>query len=99
MSILDVENLRFHYALTLTHWYRRFTAVGDQVRSRYGEEFRRAWELYLAGSEAAFSSGSLQLFQVVFAPPGASPLYWTRDALYRGPEVGSPVEVGVRGRI
>ena len=68
LSILDVENLRLHYARTLAHWSRRFAIMSDQVRARYGEEFRRAWELYLVGSEAAFATGSLQLFQVVFAP-------------------------------
>lgn len=81
MSILDVENLRLHYARTLTHWSRRYAAVADQVRARYGGEFHRAWELYLAGSEAAFAAGSLQLFQVVFAPVEAAPPYWTRADL------------------
>ncbi|MBI4886776.1 MAG: class I SAM-dependent methyltransferase [Acidobacteria bacterium] len=83
MSILDVENLRLHYARTLAHWSRRFAAMGDQVRTRYSEEFRRAWELYLAGSEAAFVTGSLQLFQVVFAPAEADPPHWTRAEIYR----------------
>ena len=83
MSIADVENLRLHYARTLAHWSRRFAVAADQVRARYGEEFRRAWELYLAGSEAAFASGNLQLFQVVFAPVEATPPYWTRADVYR----------------
>ncbi|MBI2188412.1 MAG: class I SAM-dependent methyltransferase [Acidobacteria bacterium] len=84
MSILDVENLRLHYARTLSHWSRRFAqAAAEQVRARYGEQFQRAWELYLAGSEAAFAAGSLQLFQVVFAPAEAAPPYWTRADLYR----------------
>jgi cyclopropane-fatty-acyl-phospholipid synthase len=82
MSVLDVENLRLHYARTLSHWAQRFAAVGDQVRARYGEEFRRAWELYLAGSEAAFNTGSMQLFQVVFAPTGSPPPYWSRAEVY-----------------
>lgn len=82
MSVVDVENLRLHYARTLAHWSRRFAAVGDRVRSRYGETFRRAWELYLAASEAAFAVGSLQLFQVVFAPADTAPPYWTRAELY-----------------
>src|SRR5688572_17866722 len=68
MSVVDVENLRLHYARTLSHWSRRFSTIGDQVHARYGEVFRRAWELYLAGSEASFAAGSLQLFQVMFSP-------------------------------
>jgi cyclopropane-fatty-acyl-phospholipid synthase len=82
MTILDVENLRLHYARTLAHWSHRFGAIGDQVRARYGDEFKRAWELYLTGSQAAFLTGSLQLFQVVFGPAEADPPYWTRADLY-----------------
>ena len=33
----------------------------------FDEAFVRAWRLYLAGSQAAFVTGSMQLFQVVFA--------------------------------
>jgi cyclopropane-fatty-acyl-phospholipid synthase len=84
MSVLDVENLRLHYARTLRHWSDRFAAMEDQVRARYGEEFRRAWELYLAGSEAAFAVSSLQLFQVVFSPAETAPPYWTRREIYGG---------------
>jgi cyclopropane-fatty-acyl-phospholipid synthase len=84
MSIIDVENLRLHYARTLAHWGERFSAIEGQVRQRYGEQFRRAWELYLAGSEAAFAAGSLQLFQVVFSPLETAPPYWARAELYPG---------------
>jgi cyclopropane-fatty-acyl-phospholipid synthase len=84
MSILDVENLRLHYARTLAHWSDRFARVAEQVRTRYGREFQRAWELYLSGSEAAFAAGSLQLFQVVFAPLEAAPPYWTRTEVHGG---------------
>ena len=85
MSIIDVENLRLHYARTLAHWGERFAAIEERVRDRYGEQFRRAWELYLAGSEAAFAAGSLQLFQVVFSPLETAPPYWTRATIYAGP--------------
>ena len=83
MSVLDVENLRLHYARTLAHWSQRFASIDQQVRLRYGEPFRRAWELYLAGSEAAFSTGHLQLFQVVFAPAESVPHYWKRADVYQ----------------
>jgi cyclopropane-fatty-acyl-phospholipid synthase len=82
MSVLDVENLRLHYARTLAHWGQRFRTVADQVRAAYGEPFRRAWGLYLAGSEASFATGWLELFQVVFAPVDAAPPVWTRAELY-----------------
>ncbi|HEY3043536.1 MAG TPA: cyclopropane-fatty-acyl-phospholipid synthase family protein [Vicinamibacterales bacterium] len=82
MSVIDVENLRLHYARTLAHWSERFAAVQEEVRGRYGAEFQRAWELYLAGSKAAFVTGWMQLFQIVFAPFDSTPPYPTRSELY-----------------
>jgi cyclopropane-fatty-acyl-phospholipid synthase len=79
MSIVDVENLRLHYARTLEHWSRRFAAVQERVEASYGETFRRAWELYLAGSQAAFATGWVQLFQVLFTPRESGPPSWTRE--------------------
>jgi cyclopropane-fatty-acyl-phospholipid synthase len=81
-SILDVENLRLHYAATLAHWRQRFEQAEPEVRARHGEEFARAWRLYLAGSEAAFRSGWLELFQMTFARAGSNDVPWTRAELY-----------------
>lgn len=78
LSVLDVENLRLHYALTLEHWRRRFEHASEQVQQMFDETFVRAWRLYLAGSEAAFSTGMMQLFQVVFAPGASNAIPWTR---------------------
>jgi cyclopropane-fatty-acyl-phospholipid synthase len=44
----------------------------------FDETFVRAWRLYLAGSQAAFATGSMQLFQVVFARGTSSAIPWTR---------------------
>jgi cyclopropane-fatty-acyl-phospholipid synthase len=82
VSVLDVENLRFHYARTLAQWRERFEAAADRVRLRYGDRFVRTWRLYLAGSEAAFRAGWLQLFQVLFARREARDLPLTRAHLY-----------------
>jgi cyclopropane-fatty-acyl-phospholipid synthase len=79
MSIIDIENLRLHYARTLSHWAERFALVKERVRQSYGEEFQRAWELYLAGSQAAFATGWMQLFQILFIPRGSAPPSWTRS--------------------
>ncbi|MGD8618320.1 MAG: cyclopropane-fatty-acyl-phospholipid synthase family protein [Gammaproteobacteria bacterium] len=81
-SVLDVENLRPHYAKTLEHWLARFEAHRDEVRERFDENFVRAWRLYLAGSMASFTTGWLQLFQVVFTRPDSNKIPWTRDHLY-----------------
>jgi len=81
-SILDVENLRMHYAKTLEHWLDRFERSRDQVSAMYDPSFVRAWRLYLAGSIAAFRGGTLQLFQILFAGPRCEPVFWTRAPLY-----------------
>jgi len=81
-SVLDVENLRLHYAKTLEHWLARFEANRDEVRERFDENFVRAWRLYLAGSLAGFTTGWLQLFQVVFTRPGNNSIPWSREHLY-----------------
>ncbi len=83
-SVLDVENLRRHYELTLRHWRERYEAAVAAGRVGFDERFRRIWRLYLAGSEAAFRMGSLQLFQVTFAPHGSNAIPWTRAGLYEG---------------
>jgi cyclopropane-fatty-acyl-phospholipid synthase len=80
-SVLDVENLRLHYAETLRHWLARFEAARDAVAAMFDEPFVRAWRLYLAGSTAAFTTGTLQLFQVLFARHAANTVPWTRQRL------------------
>jgi cyclopropane-fatty-acyl-phospholipid synthase len=82
LSVLDVENLRLHYAQTLRHWLELYEAAGQRVRAMFDEKFVRMWRLYLAGSVAAFSTGTLQLFQVVFATADNNDLPWTRAHLY-----------------
>jgi len=82
LSVLDVENLRLHYAQTLRHWLALYESARDKVRAKFDEKFVRMWRLYLAGSVAAFSTGTLQLFQVVFAPADNNDIPWTREHLY-----------------
>ena len=81
-SILDVENLRLHYAQTLRHWLDRFEGSVELIREMYGEPFVRLWRLYLCGSMVAFQTGGLQLFQVVFARGDDNRIPWTRAGLY-----------------
>jgi len=81
-SVLDVENIRMHYAKTLAHWLERFEANIDEISAQTSPEFVRAWRLYLAGSMAAFTVGELQLFQIVFAHGHSNEVPWTRWHLY-----------------
>ncbi|MEX2525879.1 MAG: cyclopropane-fatty-acyl-phospholipid synthase family protein [Gammaproteobacteria bacterium] len=81
-SILDIENLRQHYAKTLEHWLSRFEDHVDEIRQDFDDNFVRAWRLYLAGSKSSFTVGTLQLFQVVFTRPRNNALPWSRSHLY-----------------
>jgi cyclopropane-fatty-acyl-phospholipid synthase len=84
LSVLDVENIRLHYAKTLHHWLELYEASKDRVREMFDEKFVRMWRLYLAGSIAGFTTGTLQLFQVVFAPRENNNIPLNRAHLYGG---------------
>lgn len=82
LSVLDVENLRMHYAKTLACWLERFEANSDKIAALTDTAFVRAWRLYLSGSMASFTAGDLQLFQVSFAHGSNNEVPWTRWRLY-----------------
>lgn len=82
-AVLDVENLRMHYARTLEHWFARYERAVPRVREMFDERFVRTWRLYLAGSIAAFRVGSMQLYQVLFAGRCANVVPPTRADIYR----------------
>lgn len=78
-AVTDVENLRRHYARTLACWRERFEANWSDAAQMFDQEFLRAWRLYLAGSQAAFETGNLQLYQVLFAGRACRSRLWTRE--------------------
>src|SRR6267378_2967178 len=82
LSVLDIENLRPHYARTLEQWLARFEKSEQQICEMFSPEFMRAWRLYLAGAVAGFRAGTLQLFQIVFARTACQRIPWTRAHLY-----------------
>jgi cyclopropane-fatty-acyl-phospholipid synthase len=82
LSVLDVENLRLHYAKTLQHWLARFDKSEQQISEMFSPEFMRTWRLYLAGAVAGFRVGTLQLFQIVFARTACQQIPCTRAHLY-----------------
>jgi cyclopropane-fatty-acyl-phospholipid synthase len=82
LSVLDVENLRLHYAKTLRDWLANYDSKVEQVQRDYGDAFVRAWRLYLAGSMVAFETAGLQLFQVTFTTEHNNALRSNRRHLY-----------------
>ncbi|MEO8117700.1 MAG: cyclopropane-fatty-acyl-phospholipid synthase family protein [Rhodoferax sp.] len=79
LEVLDIENLRRHYALTLDEWARRFEAQWGVIRAldpqRFDERFYRVWRTYLMGCAEMFRSpvGYTHLFQIVFSKGNVTP--------------------------
>jgi cyclopropane-fatty-acyl-phospholipid synthase len=73
LEVVDIENLRRHYAPTLDAWAERFDHNWEKIRSldprRFDERFRRAWRTYLYGCAEMFRSpyGRTHLFQIVYS--------------------------------
>jgi cyclopropane-fatty-acyl-phospholipid synthase len=65
LRLIDYENLRRHYAMTLDEWRRRYQKHRDEVVAMFDERFYRMWDLWLASSAAAFRYGSYNLSQFV----------------------------------
>jgi len=90
LEVLDVENLRRHYAPTLDAWAQRFAANWPAIQAldpaRFDERFRRVWMCYLVGCAEMFRSpsGQTHLFQVLFSKGNvsASSYPMRRDHLY-----------------
>jgi cyclopropane-fatty-acyl-phospholipid synthase len=59
------ENLREHYAKTLTGWCRNLDAHWDEAVAEVGEGTARVWRLYMAGSRLGFELNWIQLHQVL----------------------------------
>ena len=77
LQVVDVENMRFHYALTLRHWLERLEASAETIRARWGETTLRTFRLYLAGGVADFEQGEGTLvYQALLSKGGdnAAPL-------------------------
>ncbi len=79
---VDVENLRRHYALTLSHWAERFEATGERLKELVGEKRWRIWRVYLAGCAHGFAHNWVAVHQVLAVKTGAAPLPLTRDYIY-----------------
>jgi len=73
LEVVDIENLRRHYALTLDAWAQRFERRWPEINAldpqRFDERFRRVWLTYLMGCAEMFRSptGYTHLFQIVFS--------------------------------
>jgi cyclopropane-fatty-acyl-phospholipid synthase len=90
LEILDVENLRRHYALTLDVWAERFDAAWESIHAldprRFDERFRRIWRTYLWSCAELFRAkrSPTHLFQVTVSKGNVAHDYpMSRAFLYR----------------
>jgi len=90
LEVLDVENLRRHYALTLDCWAERFDRNWDAIHAldpqRFDEQFRRVWRSYLWSCAEVFRAKTpqLNLFQVTVSKGSVGDNYpMSRAFLYR----------------
>jgi cyclopropane-fatty-acyl-phospholipid synthase len=65
LEVRDVESLREHYTITLRRWVANLRAERQRAVALVGSERARAWELYMAGSAAAFDAAEISVFQVL----------------------------------
>jgi len=72
-EVLDVENLRQHYALTLRQWVNRLEARRDDAIKSTDEVTYRTWRLYMAASAYGFEAERINVNQTLLAgPPGGN---------------------------
>ena len=80
-EVLDVENLRPHYALTCRLWQQRLAANREAALRVVSEPVFRAWLIWLAASSVSFEEGVSSVYQILFAHRGA-PRRLTREHVY-----------------
>ena len=82
-NLIDVENLRMHYAKTLECWYKNFQNAMPEIKKMKDKAFIRMWTLYLNACAASFKSGNINLHQFLFSKGVNNNLPWTRDYMYK----------------
>ena len=81
-EVLDVENLRPHYARTCRLWQERLTANREAALRVADEPTFRAWRLWLAASSLSFEEGISSVYQVLMAKRGSARRPLTREYMY-----------------
>jgi len=81
-EVLDVENLRPHYARTCHLWQERLTANREAALRVADEPTFRAWRLWLAACSLSFEEGVSSVYQVLMAKRGSARRPLTREYMY-----------------
>jgi len=81
-EVLDVENLRPHYALTCRLWEQRLAERREAALRLVDERTFRAWRIWLAASLLSFEDGFNSVYQVLLGKRGAPRRRLTRESMY-----------------
>jgi cyclopropane-fatty-acyl-phospholipid synthase len=82
-EVLDVENLRPHYARTCRLWVERLMAHQDACCELVGRLVHRTWLLYLAASAVTFEEGLTEVHQVLLTKRSSPRVrHWSRRYIY-----------------
>lgn len=84
-EVSDAESLRRHYARTCSAWASALESNRERAAREAGEKRLRIWQLYLAGCAYGFSSGWINVYQLLACKAGITgdhPLPLTREYMY-----------------
>ena len=102
LEIVDIENLRRHYAHTLDAWTERFDHNWEKIHAldprRFDERFRRVWRTYLVSCAEMFRSAHTRthLFQIVYSKGNINKDNYPMSRAFLYSEDGSPELAGSR---
>ena len=84
-EVLDVEDMREHFELTLREWTARLYARREEAYALAGQARSRLWMIYFALFAKGFERGGTLVYQTVAQKrrPGPSGLPLDRASLYR----------------
>jgi len=104
LEIVDIENLRRHYAHTLDAWTERFDRNWEKIHAldsrRFDERFRRIWRTYLVSCAEMFRSphARTHLFQIVYSKGNINKDNYPMSRAFLYSEDGSPELAGSRAQ-
>ncbi len=64
-EIHSVENISFHYKITIKKWHDNWLSNRDLIVQRYGERWFRIWHVFLAWATTIAAQGTAACFQVL----------------------------------
>jgi cyclopropane-fatty-acyl-phospholipid synthase len=70
LIISDLENINHHYAVTLSHWAKRFKKNESKIKKLgFDDRFLKKWEFYFSYCEGGFSERAINDFHILLSMP------------------------------